>query len=136
MLYKSRSIVDTMDAHRQNKYSTTSFKICTDTIQDDAGANQVFTDNKHILVNYTDIKSFPIGVVKVDEIIVVCTGKCMLPWLSREGKCTMIDTVGPRNFRTSYGLAIQTRTQTTWSRFPRLSYICMFSPCNLSLSRS
>ena len=51
------------------------------------------TDNKDILVDYTDIKSFPIGEVKADKIAIVCTGKGMLPWLSKESKWMMIKTL-------------------------------------------
>ena len=44
-------------------------------------------------MDYTDIESFPIEGVKADKIAIVCTGKGMLPWLSREEKYTMIETL-------------------------------------------
>ena len=44
-------------------------------------------------MDYTEIKPFLIGGIKVEEIVIECTGKVILSWLSRKGKCTMIETI-------------------------------------------
>jgi len=67
--------------------------ICTDTVQNDTGANNNVTDKKQLLVTYKDIESYPIGGVKAEDLVIICTGKGILPWLSQEGKCTMVETL-------------------------------------------
>ena len=57
------------------------------------GANRNVTDNKNILLNYTDITPYPIGGVKADDIAITCTGKGCIPWTSQEGNCIMVETL-------------------------------------------
>ena len=51
------------------------------------------TDQKDPLVAYEDIEPYQIGRVKVEDVAIVCTSKRLLPWLSKEVKCTMVDTL-------------------------------------------
>ena len=79
--------IDTIKAATHQPDSTTVRII---PIQDDIGANQNVTHIRSIIHGYVDIEPYPIGGVKVDDIAIVCTGKGYLPWLSKEGVCTMV----------------------------------------------
>ena len=57
------------------------------------GANRNFIDDKDILLNYTDIKPYPIGGVNVDDIVITCTGKGYILCQSHEGTCKMVETL-------------------------------------------
>ena len=79
--------IDTIKAATHQPVSTTVRII---PIQDDIGANQNVTHIRSIIHGYVDIEPYPIGGVKADDIAIVCTGKGYLPWLSKEGVCTMV----------------------------------------------
>ena len=49
------------------------------------------TSNKSCIHAYEDIAPFHIGQVKADDMAIVCTGKGLLPWLSIEGKITLVE---------------------------------------------
>ena len=49
------------------------------------------TSNNSCIHVYEDIAPFPIGGVKADDLAIVCTGKGLLPWLSIEGKITIVE---------------------------------------------
>ena len=67
--------------------------ICKDTVQNNTGENNNVTDKKHLLVAYDDIEPYPIGGVKAEDVAIMCIGKGLLPWLSKEGKFTMVETL-------------------------------------------
>ena len=70
-----------------------TFNVCTDTIQNDSGANRAVTSNQSILVSYEDISPFPIRGVYTDNITIIYTGRGLLPWMPNQGTCTMIETL-------------------------------------------
>ena len=51
------------------------FNICTDTIQNNTGANRVVKRNQSMLVVYEDTVLFPIGDVHENETTIFCTGR-------------------------------------------------------------
>ena len=69
------------------------FNISTDTIQNDTDDNISVTSNKFIQVNFEEILPFPIGGVHNEGIAIVCICRGMLPWMYKEGKYTMVDTL-------------------------------------------
>ena len=73
--------------------SSTTVRICTNTAQNNIGANRCVTSIKSSITAYVDIDPFSIGGVKVDNVAITCTGKGLLPWLSREGKVTLVETL-------------------------------------------
>ena len=54
--------------------SIKTFRICTERVQNDTGANQVVTNIKHISLEYKDIFPYPIGGVKLDDVAIICIG--------------------------------------------------------------
>lgn len=58
--------------------------ICTDTIQNDTGANRAVTNNIKLLHQYETINSYPIGGVKANEVAISCTGEELLPWETKK----------------------------------------------------
>ena len=42
---------------------------------------------------YEDIELYPIGGDYAEDVVIVCTCKELLPWLSQEGKFTMVKNV-------------------------------------------
>ena len=48
----------------QKKVDNVTFNICTETVQNDTGANRVVTNNHNMLHNFETIDAFPIGGIK------------------------------------------------------------------------
>ena len=67
--------------------------ICTETIQNDTGANKAVTNNINLLYQYKNITPYPIGGVKADEVAITCTGEGLLPWETKEGDIIMVRTL-------------------------------------------
>ena len=78
---------------QQNLNSSTLFIICMDTVQNDTGANRNVTRIKSSMMAYKEIEPFLIGGVKADNVAIACIGKSLLPWLSKEGKVTLVETL-------------------------------------------
>ena len=95
----SETIADKWDAmiqdHNPKKICTMKHKIniCTDTIQNDTGANKAVTNNNSLLYNYKTIAPYPIGGVKADDVAITCTGEGFLPWKQREGNIIWVKTM-------------------------------------------
>lgn len=91
-LHKSKSVINiTRDATQQPANGNKTFKICTESVQNNTGANRNVTSIKSCIHAYEDVEPFPIGGVKADDVAIICTGKGLLPWLSKEGKLTMVE---------------------------------------------
>ena len=58
--------------------------------QNDGGANRSVTSDKHLLIQYKDIKPYAIGGVKEGEVAIYCTGIGYIPWKSENGEVLLI----------------------------------------------
>lgn len=94
MLNKNDSVINVIkDTSHITPKCNTSFKTCTDTVQNNIGANRNATSNTSLLIAYVDIEPFTIGGIKVYDVAIVCTKKDLLPLLLREEKVIFVKTL-------------------------------------------
>jgi hypothetical protein len=58
----------------------------------DGGANRSITNDYTILLQYKNIKKYPMSGVAADEPAIVCTGVGLLPWLADNGEVVLVNT--------------------------------------------